>query len=46
MNKGDKINFLVYRYDDKSQKITTIINVTSKHEIEISFPIKKMILEN
>ena len=41
MNKGDKINILVYRYDNKSQKITTIIDVTSKHEIEISFPIKK-----
>lgn len=41
MNNGDKINFLVYRYDNKSQEITTIIDVTSKHEIEISFPIKK-----
>lgn len=45
MNKGDKINFLVYRYDEKSQETTTIINVTSKHEIEISFPIKKDDLE-
>ena len=41
MNSGDKINFQVYHYNDETSDIKTILNVASKHEIEMSFAIKK-----
>lgn len=46
MNSGDKINFQVYHYNDETSDIKTILDVASKHEIEMSFAIKKMILKN
>ena len=45
MNSGDKINFQVYHYNDETSDIKTILNVASKHEIEMSFAIKKDDLE-
>lgn len=45
MNSGDKINFQVYHYNDETSDIKTILDVASKHEIEMSFAIKKDDLE-
>lgn len=45
MNSGDKINFQVYHYNDETSDIKTILNVASRHEIEMSFAIKKDDLE-
>ena len=45
VNSGDKINFQVYHYNDETSDIKTILNVASKHEIEMSFAIKKDDLE-
>ena len=45
MNSGDKINFQVYHYNDETSDIKTILNVASKHEIEMSVAIKKDDLE-
>ena len=44
-NGGDKINFQVYHYNDETSDIKTILDVASKHEIEMSFAIKKDDLE-